>query len=76
MVSSLLALLSLLVTHALHSRGSWKGYHGTVKKVDEKNALVELQGKQKMVTVPKDALFEFSSGGGGGGGAGAAGASA
>ena len=57
------------------TRGSWKGYHGTVKTVSEKMALVELHGKQKSVNVPLDALFLMESMDAGGGGATAAAAS-
>ena len=51
------------------TRGSWKGYHGTVKSVSERTALVELHGKQKSVNVPLDALFLLSALDGGAGGA-------
>jgi len=41
------------------TRGAWKGYHGTVKATTEGQARVELHGKQKMVLVPKEVLYQL-----------------
>lgn len=42
-------------------KGNWKGYIGTLKKVNDKNASVELSSKNKTITVDVSCIAEVNS---------------
>lgn len=43
-------------------KGNWKGYIGTLKKVTDKNACVELSSKNKIVTVDLSYIQDLKEG--------------